>query len=168
VTVDPKTTDRYGRTVAEVTLSSGTNLNRELVKQGWCWWFSKYAPNDTVLSDLEANARKQRLGIWADPQPVAPWEFRKARAEQRAKRKATPQLKLSEAGIVKGATTSAATPGGLVTEQLTRPILGNRRSHIYHRTDCPNYSEIAEQNQVPFMNMLAAQEAGYRLAGNCP
>jgi endonuclease YncB( thermonuclease family) len=82
VTVDSRTKDRYGRTVAEVTLPDARSLNRELVKQGWCWWFRKYAPNDTVLSDLEASARKQPLGIWTDPQPVSPLEFRKAGAEQ--------------------------------------------------------------------------------------
>ena len=25
-----------------------------LVKQGWCWWYRKYAPGDTVLEGLEA------------------------------------------------------------------------------------------------------------------
>jgi endonuclease YncB( thermonuclease family) len=87
--------DRYGRTVAEVTLPDGMSLNRELVKQGWCWWFRKYAPNDTELKDLEASARRQQIGIWSDPQPVPPWEFRKARAEQRARKKGVPQLKLA-------------------------------------------------------------------------
>ena len=77
VRVHTKTMDRYGRTVAEVTLPGGMSLNRELVKQGWCWWFRKYAPHDTILSSLEASARKQSLGIWVDARPVPPWEFRK-------------------------------------------------------------------------------------------
>jgi endonuclease YncB( thermonuclease family) len=151
VTVKPKTTDRYGRMVGEVTLPDGRSLNGELVKQCWCWWFRKYAPNDTVLRELEATARKQRLGVWADPQPV----------------QAIGQLRLSEAGIIGEATTSAIAPGG-IAEPLTRPILGNWRSHIYHRADCPNYSEIAEHNQVAFVSESAAQQVGYRIAGNCP
>ena len=81
--VQPRTTDRYGRTVAEVGLSDGVNLNQELVKQGWCWWFIKYAPNNQVLKNLEKQARKQKLGLWIDPNPVPPWEFRKARAAKR-------------------------------------------------------------------------------------
>ena len=24
--------------------ADGLNLNQELVKQGWCWWYRKYAP----------------------------------------------------------------------------------------------------------------------------
>ena len=34
------------------------NLNQELVKQGWCWWYRKYAPADTVLEGLEKEARQ--------------------------------------------------------------------------------------------------------------
>src|SRR5688572_22092718 len=84
VTVKPRTKDNYGRTVAEVELPDGVNLNRQLVKDGCCWWFRKYAPNDEVLKGLEADARRQKLGLWADPNPVAPWDFRKARAEESA------------------------------------------------------------------------------------
>jgi len=29
--------DKYGRTLGDVFLSDGTNVNQELVKQGWCW-----------------------------------------------------------------------------------------------------------------------------------
>jgi hypothetical protein len=33
-------------------------LNQELVKQGWCWWYRKYAPGDRVLEGLEKEARE--------------------------------------------------------------------------------------------------------------
>jgi endonuclease YncB( thermonuclease family) len=36
--------DKYTRTLADVLLPDGTNVNQELVKQGWCWWYRKYAP----------------------------------------------------------------------------------------------------------------------------
>ena len=38
------------------------NLNQELVKQGWCWWYRKYAPGDTVLEGLENEAREAGKG----------------------------------------------------------------------------------------------------------
>jgi len=41
--------DKYGRTIADVLLPDGTNVNHTLVKEGWCWWYRKYAPGDTVL-----------------------------------------------------------------------------------------------------------------------
>ena len=70
--------DKYGRTLAEVLLPDGTNVNHTLVKDGWCWWYRKYAPGDTVLDGLEKEAREGRIGLWADPHPMPPWEYRKA------------------------------------------------------------------------------------------
>lgn len=74
-TVDVKDTDRYGRLVAVVTVE-GRNLNRELVKAGLAWWYRQYAPQDRDLAALEAEARAAHRGLWADPWPVPPWEFR--------------------------------------------------------------------------------------------
>jgi len=51
---------------------------------------------------------------------------------------------------------------------LNAPIIGNRRSTIYHRPDCPGYDAVSSQNRVPFTSEAAAQAAGYRLAGNGP
>jgi micrococcal nuclease len=69
--------DRYDRTIAEVALPDGKDLNRELVKAGYAWWYRKYAPNDRILERLETKARNARLGLWADPNPIPPWEFRR-------------------------------------------------------------------------------------------
>jgi micrococcal nuclease len=168
VTVHTKTRDKYGRTVADVTLLDGTNLNHELVKQGWCWWFRKYAPNDEVLKTLQEEARHHKRGLWVAPNSVSPWEFRKLQAEERAKKKAAPLFKQMDMGMIQGHSTTTVAPGGMVAEHLSVPILGNKRIRIYHRADCPNYSEIAVKNQVQFMSESAAQQAGYRLAGNCP
>jgi len=30
-----------------------------------------------MLEGLEQEAREARIGLWADPQPVPPWEWRK-------------------------------------------------------------------------------------------
>ncbi|MEQ1795024.1 MAG: thermonuclease family protein [Nitrospira sp.] len=73
--------DKYGRTIGEVFLSDGTNVNHELVKAGWCWWYRKYAPGDTVLEGLEQEAREAGKGLWADPSPIPPWVYRKVRRE---------------------------------------------------------------------------------------
>jgi micrococcal nuclease len=79
VTVKTHGLDKYKRTLADLFLPDGTNVNYTLVKEGWCWWYRKYAPGDTVLERLEKNAREARKGLWADPQPVPPWEWRKRR-----------------------------------------------------------------------------------------
>jgi len=54
------------------------------VKDGWCWWYRKYAPGDLELEKLEKEARVAKEGLWADPHPVPPWEWRKARRESLA------------------------------------------------------------------------------------
>ena len=69
--------DKYKRTIGDVMLLNGMNLNQELVKQGWCWWYRKYAPADTVLEGLELDAREAKKGLWNAPTPTPPWEWRK-------------------------------------------------------------------------------------------
>lgn len=78
VTVRVETTDRYGRLVGEVFLPDGRSLNRELVRAGYAWWFRKYS-DDQTIGELEDEARQARRGLWIDPNPVAPWEWRKER-----------------------------------------------------------------------------------------
>jgi endonuclease YncB( thermonuclease family) len=60
-----------------VLLPDGTNVIHTLVKEGWCWWYRKHALGNTELEGLEKNAREAMKGLWADPQPVPPWEWRK-------------------------------------------------------------------------------------------
>ena len=38
--------------------------------RGWCWWYRKYAPGDTVLEGLESKACEGRKGLWVDPHEV--------------------------------------------------------------------------------------------------
>jgi micrococcal nuclease len=69
--------NKDGRTLGDEFLPDGTHVNHMLVKDGWCWWYRKYAPGNTVLEGLEKEAREARKGLWADPQSVPPWEWRK-------------------------------------------------------------------------------------------
>ena len=79
VTIQTHGHDKYKRTIGEVILPDGMHLNQELVKQGWCWWYRRYAPGDTVLKGLEAEAREARKGLWVEPTPTPPWEWRQLR-----------------------------------------------------------------------------------------
>lgn len=146
VMVNPISKDKYGRTVATVVLTDGKVLNHELVKRGWCWWFRKYAPSDTELEAFEQAARQAKKGLWIDPRPVPPWEFRKAR---RSPKHPSP---------------SASASG----DRIHTGIVGNHDSQLYHRPECPSYEQIAPQNRVEFASEVEAEAAGYRLAGNCP
>ena len=73
------TVDRYGRIVGRVYVD-GIDVNRELVAQGYAWVYRKYS-NDAELLRLEAEAKQMGLGLWADPDPIPPWEWRRGRRE---------------------------------------------------------------------------------------
>jgi len=77
VTVTVFDSDKYGRSIGDVSLPDGRNLNHELVEAGLCWWYRKYAPHDKDLVWLEIEAREAKRGLWADPNPVPPGEWRK-------------------------------------------------------------------------------------------
>jgi endonuclease YncB( thermonuclease family) len=83
VTVESTGRDRYGRLLATVRLPDGRSANEEIVRAGYAWWFRRYS-RDRALARLEAEAREAHRGLWADPHPVPPWEFRRKRAESGA------------------------------------------------------------------------------------
>jgi endonuclease YncB( thermonuclease family) len=83
VTVKVRDIDRYKRTVAEIILPDGRNLNQEIVRAGLAWWYERYARRETVLQDLEQEARDAKRGLWSEPNPVAPWDWRKNAAAAR-------------------------------------------------------------------------------------
>ncbi len=73
------TVDRYGRIVGRVYVGD-TDVNRALVAQGFAWVYRKYS-NDAELLRLEAEAKQKSLGLWADPNPIPPWEWRRGRRQ---------------------------------------------------------------------------------------
>ena len=77
VTLKTHGLDEDGRTIGDVILPDGMNLNQELVRRGLCWWYRSNAPGDRVLEGLEKAAREAKKGVWSDPQSVPPWEWRK-------------------------------------------------------------------------------------------
>jgi endonuclease YncB( thermonuclease family) len=72
-----QTTDRYGRTVALVECN-GTDASAEQVRAGLAWVFDRYV-RDRSLYAVQEEARDERRGLWADREPVPPWEWRRAR-----------------------------------------------------------------------------------------
>jgi micrococcal nuclease len=153
-----------------VLLLDGMNVNHELVKDGWCWWCRKYAPGNTVLEGLERAAREAEKGLWVDPAPIPPWVLRKAKRGQSPDLSDMVPLESENLGTPRapprlgaGKSDSAAS-----SPSFAYPVIGNRKSHIYHRPDCPNYSQVAPRNRVAFNSAAEAEDAGYRVAGNCP
>jgi len=76
-TVKASKIDRYGRTLGEVWVGE-KNLSQELLRVGLAWHYRQFS-KDAELQPLEDVARVKGLGLWVDPDPVAPWDFRKSR-----------------------------------------------------------------------------------------
>ncbi|EGC6634014.1 micrococcal nuclease [Salmonella enterica] len=75
VTVTYTKTDRYGRVLGRVVTANGTEANRQQVLKGAAWVYDKYN-TDNSLPALQREAQTQKRGLWADNQPVPPWEWR--------------------------------------------------------------------------------------------
>lgn len=82
--------DRYKRTLGTVWIA-GRDVNAELVREGMAWHYKQFS-RDAELSKLEIQAREANRGLWADPAPIAPWEFRKAKREADAAKRAVKKL----------------------------------------------------------------------------
>lgn len=67
--------DRYGRSVGEV-LCDGIYANAEMVKSGYAWVYRSYDKGFKSFYALERTAKGAGLGLWADVDPVPPWQWR--------------------------------------------------------------------------------------------
>jgi micrococcal nuclease len=81
-TIRPETRDKYGRTVARVECR-GRDANAEQVRAGMAWAYTAHQ-RDQSFPQLQETARVQRLGLWGDRDPVAPWDWRKAQRGSRS------------------------------------------------------------------------------------
>nr|MBP7205720.1 thermonuclease family protein [Candidatus Cloacimonadota bacterium] len=72
--------DQYKRYLGTVYVGE-TNLNKELVRAGLAWHYKEYS-DDPVMAALEIKARLKKKGLWSDPKPIAPWEFRRLKREK--------------------------------------------------------------------------------------
>lgn len=141
VTIRPETTDKYGRTVATVFVN-GSNLNEQIVADGYGWVYRKYCKQSYCKDwlKLEENAKSFYFGLWADPNPVPPWEWRKAKRNSSNNR-------------------SSNVVGGLGIYH------GNARSKALHGVGCKYYN--CKNCTVVFKSVQAGVNAGYRPHYEC-
>jgi endonuclease YncB( thermonuclease family) len=129
--------DRYGRSVARVTIGA-MDLSEEMVRSGFAWHYARYSP-DGRLADLEEQARRQRRGLWADDHPVAPWLYRQRAVRAPPASSAVPSR-------------SGSVPDG--------PVRGNVSSHVYHAPGCKDYN--CRRCTEVFLTGATAEAEGYR------
>lgn len=78
VGITVKDTDTYGRTVGVVYVD-GRSVNLAMVRGGHAWWYKRYAGLNETLREAQEHAQAYELGLWQDPNPVAPWDWRRQR-----------------------------------------------------------------------------------------
>lgn len=81
IEVDWHKEDKYGRKVGRL-LIDGVDINLQQVKRGLAWYYKKYKnelPQSDRIAYLQAqqDAEAAKLGLWQEPNPIPPWDFRK-------------------------------------------------------------------------------------------
>jgi endonuclease YncB( thermonuclease family) len=134
-------TDRYGRSVG-VVFVGGTNVNEEIIRNGYAWQYRKYCKL-SFCSDwlrIEKQARDRGIGLWADNNPVAPWEYRRAKRNGSSSKSSNV---IGGSGIYHG----------------------NAKSHVFHDSGCRYYN--CKNCTVVFKSANDAVRAGYRAHKQC-
>ncbi len=96
VRVDDRKLDKHGRTIGRVWVTSTEcqvsdcpktlDAGMALLTTGLAWHYKKYEKEQPEeergqYSFAESEAHAKRAGLWSDPEPVPPWEWRKAKRE---------------------------------------------------------------------------------------
>jgi endonuclease YncB( thermonuclease family) len=73
--------DKYGRIVGKVFLDT-QDICHQQIKSGLAWHYKKYQDEQPLedrdaYSASELTAKSQKLGLWSEPLPIPPWDFRK-------------------------------------------------------------------------------------------
>ena len=71
-------TDRYGRSIAKIYYDDNKYLSAEIIKNGFGWQYKQYSTSK-LLASLEQEARQNKRGLWVDPNPVYPSDFRRSK-----------------------------------------------------------------------------------------
>ena len=87
VTVEYEKTDRYGRIVGKI-IFDGADIDLEQIKAGMAWHYKDYEDEQTpadrdLYARAEDEARNARRGLWVDPNPTEPSEYRRDERERK-------------------------------------------------------------------------------------
>lgn len=107
--------DQYGRCLG-VLFVNDINVNQRLVMGGWAWHYKKFN-DDRTLAALEIRARTFKSGLWAEADPMPPWEY-----------KALPKDRDEDVGKA----------------PLEKPFWLNLNSNVRHNSKCESFAKTKE------------------------
>jgi endonuclease YncB( thermonuclease family) len=100
VKVNQQDVDRYGRVVGRVYTES-LDVNAEQLKRGMAWIYGQYNRDRSLLA-VEQEARGAKRGLWTDPNPIPPWEYRHGGKGGSVRRSRPEQVQAKAIGIGSG------------------------------------------------------------------
>jgi endonuclease YncB( thermonuclease family) len=90
VRIETSKNDRYGRVLGKVWVQPADcpgcgktlNANLEQILAGMAWWYQDYARDQPAqdrgrYESAVIEARKRKLGLWSEPDPIPPWAWRR-------------------------------------------------------------------------------------------
>lgn len=84
VTVLLLSKDRYQRWIGDLYNEKGLHVNAWMVENGYAWHYVQYS-RSSAMAAAETQARQKHAGLWAQKNPLAPWEFRAEKRNRSAK-----------------------------------------------------------------------------------
>ncbi len=85
VSVEVNDYDRYGRALGIVKTDTHSDVNLEMIECGMAWHYNYYDKTPAYIQ-AQKNAKAKRLGLWADKNPVNPYEWRKQKKNNKKQR----------------------------------------------------------------------------------
>jgi micrococcal nuclease len=133
--------DRYGRTVGMVYVGD-VCVNQEIIKNGFAWLYQRYCTSTICKewSKLEQQARSSKIGLWSQPNPIPPWDFRRG-----GKASSQPTSTHDQSDVI--------------------GYHGNVSSKVFHQSSCKNYD--CKHCTVIFKSREEAIRQGYKPCGMC-
>jgi endonuclease YncB( thermonuclease family) len=73
--------DRYGRILGKV-YHDNKDINLVMIQSGLAWHYKQYAKDQpvtdrSIYADAQESAMKDKKGLWSEPNPIPPWDFRR-------------------------------------------------------------------------------------------
>jgi endonuclease YncB( thermonuclease family) len=80
VSVQWQERDRYQRILGKVEIA-GQDIGLKMIENGYAWHYKRFQesqqPSDRIsYAEAENRSRQQKIGLWQDPNPMPPWEYR--------------------------------------------------------------------------------------------
>jgi endonuclease YncB( thermonuclease family) len=143
VTVTWKSKDKYGRILGTVWLGS-TDINLLMLRDGYAWHYKRFDTNP-VYAAAESEARAARRGLWSDPNPIPPEQFRHSGKSTASVGRADPSAPVAASASRIEYRAGNAMPVGSRTPapvNSTWPDTGywfSTNSNTRHNRNCENY-----------------------------